>query len=167
MKKLKLIFSLLMLVGFITTTWAQDAVNEKPVLTADQQQAVDEVVSMNPKLSAEEIEQLKIAVLGAPAKAEELQDPKMETQPEVIAAPWNAEPIEEREAVNPKAVEQTSTTQIQAGTQPEGAKSENATNYRSLKGPSTQPQPATTKKGVNYRSIKGPGTQPESKPDGK
>ena len=156
-----------MMVGFIEISYAQDAVKETPVLTADQKQAVDKAIAMDPKLSAEEIEQLKIAVLGAPAIAEEIQDPKMESQPEVVAAPWDAQPIEEREPVIQEQVKLEPTALIQAGTQPEGAKSENVTSYRGLNGPATQPQQATTEKGINYRSIQGPSSQPEPKPEGK
>lgn len=155
-----------MSVGFAGISFAQDAVQEVPVLTADQQQAVDEVIAMDPKLSAEEIEQLKIAVLGAPTKAEELIDPKLETQHEVVLAPTNADPIEERELVLFQPVNTTSLTATQTGTQPEAGKSENVTNYRSLNGPASQPQSATSEKGVNYRSIKGPNSQPLPKPDG-
>lgn len=155
-----------MMLGFFGTSIAQDAVKEELVLSADQQQAVDEVIAMDPKLSAEEIEQLKIAVLGAPTKAEELIDPKLETQPEVVLAPTNADPIEEREIVLFQPVSTTSLTTIQTGTQPELTQKVEAINYRSLKGSSTQPQSASTAvKKTNYRSIKGPSTQPSSTPD--
>ena len=155
-----------MLFGFFVTTHAQDTVKEEPAETATQNQAVDDVISMDPKLSAEEIEQLKIASLGAPAKAEEAYDPKLESQPEVVAAPWKAEPIEQREEAVSEPVSQTSLTLMQAGTQPEPAKSEQVINYRNIKGPATQPEPEKSGTVTNYRSINGPSTQPEGeKPD--
>ena len=158
-----------MLASYFGTTYAQDAVKEVPVLTADQQQAVDEVISMNPKLSAEEIEQLKIAVLGAPARAEEAYDPKLESQPEVVAAPWKAKPVEEREAVTPTLVNQTTTSpQTQVNMQPEPVKSEQVIDYRNIQGSKTQPESEKSGTVVNYRAIKGPNTQPEGeKPDDK
>lgn len=161
-----------MMVGFVGISYAQDAVKEVPVLTADQQQAVDAAISMDPKLSAEEIEQLKIAVLGAPAKAELAIDPKEESQPEVVAAPWKAEPIQEEENREPTIpvesvqMHQTSSTPTQAGTQPEGGKSEQVINYRNITGPPTQPEPEKSGTVKNYRAINGPNTQPEGdKPD--
>lgn len=157
-----------MMAGFLGISYGQETVKEVPVLTADQQQAVDEVISMDPRLSAVEIEQLKLAVLGAPAKAEEANDPKLESQPEVVAAPWKAEPAEEREAVLPEPVsESTKSTQTQVGTQPEGEKSsERVINYRTIQGPQTQPEGEKSGTVINYRAIEGSNTQPEGeKPD--
>lgn len=121
-----------MMVGYTGISCAQDAVQEAPVLTANQQQAVDEVIAMDPKLSAEEIEQLKIAVLGAPTNAEELVDPKLEEQPEIVLAPVNAEPIEERELVLAPQTNPTTITTMQPGTQADGGKQENVVNLHSL-----------------------------------
>ncbi len=132
MKNSIIIFSLLLMIGSLGTSYAQDAVKETPVLTAQQQQAVDAVIAMDPKLSAEEIEQLKIAVLGAPTNAEELVDPKLEEQPEIVLAPVNAEPIEERELVLAPQANPTTVKAIQSGTQADGGKQENVVNLNSL-----------------------------------
>lgn len=156
-----------MIVGFLGTSYAQNAAIEKPTLTADQQQAVDELISMDPKLSAEEIEQLKIAVLGAPAHAEPVIDQKEESQPEFVQAPWKPEPAEEREEVLPKEVIQTSAQVGQTGTQPQPEKAENTLNYHSMKGPATQAQPAKSDNIINYHSMKGTNTQPSPGPSGK
>ncbi len=173
MKKLIIISCILLIAGFSGISYAQDAVKEVPVLTADQQQAVDEVISMNPRLSAKEIEQLKIAVLGAPAKVELAIDPKEESQPEVMAAPVNAEPIpleEIREPATlkePVPMQQISSSPIQVDQQPEGQKAETVINYRTIAGPQTQPEPKKSGTVLNYRSINGPDTQPEGKTPGK
>lgn len=158
-----------MMVGFVGNSYAQDAVKEVPVLTADQQQAVDEVISMDPKLSAEEIEQLKIAVLGAPTKAEELVDPKLESQPEVVLAPVNAEPIEERELVLAPLSDQSSVSTIQSGTQADGGKAENVVNLHSLSIPGASqleaPKVETVTTTKQNNSIT-KGVNPQAVPDG-
>ena len=62
----------------------------------------------------------------------EINDPKLETQPEAVAAPWNAEPIEEREVVLAPLSNQSSISTIQSGTQADGGKAENVVNLHSL-----------------------------------
>lgn len=160
-----------MMVGFTGISYAQNAVQEVPVLTADQQQAVDEVIAMDPKLSAEEIEQLKIAVLGAPTKAEELVDPKLEDQPEIVLAPVNAEPIEERELVLAPQTNPTPVTTIQSGTQADGGKQENVVNLNSLSIPGAvqleapKVETVTTTKQNSTSQGPNPQAKPGNKPD--
>lgn len=154
-----------MLAGFLGTTYAQDPVKEEPVLTADQQQAVDAVVSMDPRLSTVEIEQLKIAVLGAPAKAEEAFDPKLESKPEVVAAPWNAEPAEEREAVFAPQTNQSIST-VQSGTQADGGKAENVVNLNSLSIPgATQLEAPKVETVTTKQKTTIQGTNPQASPE--
>ena len=167
MKKSMIIYSFLMMLGFVGTSYAQEAVKEVPVLTSDQQYAVDEAVAMDPKLSAEEIEQLKTAVLGAPAKAEEIIDPKLETQPEVVAAPWKAEPVEEREAVLAPLSNQSSVSTIQSGTQADGGKAENVVNLHSLSIPgATQLEAPKVETVTTYKQNSTPqGHNPQAIPE--
>lgn len=167
MKKSITIFCLLLLAGFIGTIEAQDAVMEKPVLTADQNQAVNHAISMDPKLSAEEIEQLKIAVLGAPAKAELAIDPKQESQPEVVAAPWKAEPAVEREEVLPEPVTPSGLTHIQAGKQPIPANSDNEINLHSLSIPgAVQLEAPKSETVIPDQPAVTPGVNPQAGPNG-
>ncbi len=127
---------------------------------------------MDPRLSAEEIEQLKIAVLGAPAKAELAVDPKEESQPEVVAAPWKAEPIEEREDVLAPAANQTKISTLTSGTQADGGKAENVVNLHSLSIPGAtqleapKVETVTTTKQNSTTQGTNPQAVPESnKPD--
>jgi len=159
-----------MMVGFKGISYAQDAVQEVPVLTADQQQAVDEVIAMDPKLSAEEIEQLKIAVLGAPVKAEPLSDPKMDKQPQITLAPVDAEPVEQREPVLAPITTTTSpSSNVSPGTQADGGKQENVVNLNSLSIPGAvqleapKAETVATKKPATTTQ----GTNPQAKPEGK
>lgn len=163
-----------MLFGFIVTLKAQDAMSEKPSKTTTQQnQSVDDGLALDPKLSAEEIEQLKVGKLQcAPANAEAIpDDPRDIKKPDVVPAPWKAEPVSEndREIALPTQSSQVNQTspQVQVETQPEPAKSDNSAKKRYPSGPSTQPLPPTSEKSVNKRSMQGPSTQPVPKPDGK
>lgn len=167
MKKL-LIICLFAIIGNWTTVYSQENVPmEKPVLTVEQQQAVDAIVAMDPKLSAEEIENLKLAVMGAPVDAEPISDPKLDTPPdESVHAPWKAEPIEERDDVFSKPVEQPLKQTAQTGQQPEPAKSENVVKYRQTNGPAEQIAPAKPENAVKYRKVNGPQTQPSGNPNG-
>jgi len=172
MKNLLIIF-LLTLMCNVNTAYSQDngTSREKPVLKADQQQAVADITAMDPKLTAEEIENLKLAVIGAPTNAEPIDDNRMDNPPDVsVHAPWKAEPIEQREDVFQQAgVQPTSAAAVQTGTQPEPSKSNSINNNRKINGPADQPQPATSENVTNFRNTNGPQNQPDphTKPGGK
>jgi hypothetical protein len=167
MKKSIIISCFMMMVGFLGISHAQDVGKEITVLTAEQQQAIDEVIAMDPKLSAEEIEQLKIAVLGAPANAVPAIDPKEDNPPEVVAAPLNAEPIEEREAVLALPTSPSSATAIQSGTQADGGKAENVINLHSLSIPGAVQLEAPKSEWVAPKhNTANQGVNPQAEPNG-
>ena len=163
MKKSIIIFCLLMMVGFAGISYAQDAVKETPALTVQQQEAVDEMISMDPKLSAEEIEQLKIAILGAPAKAEPLSDPKLDEQPSVKLTSVNADL---RQPVLAPIPTTTTASSVSSGIQADGGKAENVINLHSLSIPGATQLEAPKAEKVVTKPSSPQGVNPQAGPNG-
>ncbi len=166
MKQQLIILILLALICSWSTVLAQDNSAQSAKLTVDQQKAVDDVIAMDPKLSTEEVEHLKLAVLGAPTKAEPISDSRMVTQPEPVHAPWKAEPIEERaDAIaQPPAVTAPSGA---TNTQPIPEKSENAPTQTKTEVTSDQPVPAANQGIKTGLKRNGPKDQPPADPEKK
>lgn len=168
MKKSLIIICVLIVAGFTEITFAQDAVQETYVLTAQQQEAVDAMISMDPKLSAKEIEQLKIAVLGAPAKAEPLSDSKLNGQPQITLAPVNAGPVEQRELVLAPVATSTTISNIPSGTQPIPPKSGYEVNLHSLSIPgAVQLEAPKSETVIPSQPAVTPGVNPQAGPKDK
>lgn len=167
MKK-SIIFCLLILFGITRISYAQDVAKETPVLTAQQQEAVDAMISMDPKLSAKEIEELKIAVLGAPADAEPLSDPKFDEQTQIMLAPVDADPIEQREALVAPVTALTTNSGFPSGTQAYGGKQENVVNLNSLSitGAVQLEAPRAETVTTNNETTTTQGTNPQAVPQG-
>jgi hypothetical protein len=177
MKKTIIYLCILFLVVGITSIQAQES--SSPANQVEVKKAVaDDNILDDPKLSTEELEQMRTAGTDNPDKiSSPAVDQKLE--PAEIPAEENyginndkVGPID-RVAENIRRIEQENliineepTTAIQQP-QEEGETPVNVTNYRTMKGPDTQETGTKPDKITDYSKLKGPDTQPEGdKPSG-
>jgi hypothetical protein len=165
MKYIIILLSLFVIGGISNTTLAQKGQKDKAVV--EREREGENTVLDDPKLSAEDIEQMKIAGQDNPAKIKEgLDDPKMDASeiPDEVSygkANAKANPIVERDEANP-AEAVRSVISVPVNTQPEGEKSD-AKPSINRKTSNDQPEGKQPANKVVTLKKSGSNTQPEGK----
>ncbi|MCB0804555.1 MAG: hypothetical protein KDC05_02090 [Bacteroidales bacterium] len=160
-----LILCFIAVIGLGTEAISQEKSIATVELTEAQQQAIDDAVAMDPKLTAEEIENLKLAVLGAPVEAQPMHDPKLENEPTPVAAPAGAQPIVEREDALPVTETIVTAKTIEMQEQPAPEKLSTGQKFRVVNGQQEQAAPSTTAKQGPMRQVNGSQSQPDPSPE--